>query len=74
MSQIDTAMDNDAGGNDDIGASVAQSISMAMGRREELASDTHGQGTVLGDLLPGIPAFSQPDETVLSAIPELPQD
>jgi len=49
--------DNDAGGRDDVAASVSEAIANAMARQAELQRDTYGQGSVIGDLmnLPDVP-------------------
>jgi len=54
----------DAGGSDDIAATVAESVTAAMGRRAELESDTHGQGSTLGDVM-SLPPAPDVDTTVL---------
>jgi hypothetical protein len=59
-----TGMDADAGGSDDISATVAGSVADAMARRAELESDTHGQGSALGDLV-ALPDPPDIDTTVL---------
>lgn len=41
----------DAGSGDDIASSVDGAVAQAMARQAELASDTHGQGSALGDLI-----------------------
>lgn len=67
MSQIETAMDNDAGGSDTIAATVEAAVSIGMAHVMELESDTHQQGSTVGDLL-ATPPPPDVDETVLGAI------
>lgn len=45
-------MASDAGNSDDHSGTVAGAVAQAMARQAELASDTHGQGTTIGDLVP----------------------
>jgi hypothetical protein len=49
--------DNDAGGRDDVAASVAQAVSNATDRQRELQGDTFGVGSRIGDalVLPAVP-------------------
>lgn len=49
--------DEDPGGRDAVAGDVAGAVTAAMDRRAELASDTFGQGSVIGDLmdLPPVP-------------------
>jgi hypothetical protein len=49
--------DPDPGGGDGVAGDVAGAVTAAMDRRSELASDTFGQGSVIGDLmdLPPVP-------------------
>ena len=47
-----TGGDDDPGGRDSVAGDVAGAVTVAMGRREELASDTHGQGGTIGDIMP----------------------
>lgn len=51
LSPIDAAGDNDAGGRDDVAATVAQAVSNAEARFAEHQADTYGQGSTIGDLL-----------------------
>ena len=46
--------DADPGGSDKTAGTVAGAVAAAMARQAELASDTYGQGGVVGDLL-GLP-------------------
>ena len=57
---IGTGGDADPGGGDSIAGDPAAAVAAAMARREELASDTYGQGSVIGDLmdLPPVPDAS----------------
>jgi hypothetical protein len=48
---IDAAGDADAGGRDDVAATVAQAVSNAEARFAEHQSDTFAQGSTIGDLL-----------------------
>jgi hypothetical protein len=43
--------DADAGGSDSVAWDAAGAVTAAMDRRAELASDTYGQGSVIGDLM-----------------------
>lgn len=56
--------DADAGGRDDVSATVAGAQAAAMARQTEHASDTHAQGTPLGDAvtLPGVSAAGKHSE------------
>lgn len=63
-----TGGDDDPGGRDSVAGDVAAAVTVAMDRRAELASDTYGQGSVIGDLMrlpPGglDPAASSPGTT-----------
>jgi hypothetical protein len=60
-------MAGDAGGSDDISASVAGSVAEAMARRDELESDTHGQGSTLGDVMT-LPPAPDVDTTILGSV------
>lgn len=51
--------DADAGGGDGVAGDVAGAVTAAMDRRSELASDTYGQGSVIGDLMTLPPAPDQ---------------
>lgn len=60
--------DADAGGRDDVGGSVAEAQARAEARYHEHEGDTHGMGSVIGDLVtlpPGglDPAASSPGTT-----------
>jgi hypothetical protein len=44
--------DADPGGRDDVAADPAGAVANAEGRYGELQSDTYGQGSQIGDLLP----------------------
>jgi hypothetical protein len=43
--------DGDAGGQDKTSPTVAEAVAAAMARQSELAGDTYGQGSVIGDLM-----------------------
>lgn len=43
--------DNDAGGQDKTSPTVAGAVTAAMARQAELAADTHGMGSVVGDVI-----------------------
>lgn len=49
--RIFTGGDSDPGGGDSTAGDVAGAVTAAMGRREELASDTNGQGSTIGDIM-----------------------
>lgn len=60
---VDTGGDDDPGGRDAVAGDVAGAVLAAMGRRDELASDTYGQGSTIGDILTLPPQnFSDPNE------------
>jgi hypothetical protein len=46
-----TGGDDDPGGRDSTAGDAAGAVAAAMARREELASDTHGQGSTIGDVM-----------------------
>lgn len=48
---IDAAGDNDAGGRDDVAATVGQAVSNAEARFAEHQGDTYQQGSTIGDLM-----------------------
>ena len=56
---INTGADADPGGRDSVAGDPAAAIA-AMARREELASDTYGQGSTIGDLM-DLPPFPDAD-------------
>ena len=65
---IDAGGDADAGGRDDVAGDVAGAVQAAEARYTEHESDTHQQGSVIGDLVampPGglDPAASSPGTT-----------
>ena len=62
---INTEMDADAGGSDTIAASVAESVAAALAHNAEMESDTHGQGTTVGDLV-ALPTSPDIDSTILN--------
>lgn len=49
LSPIYTGGDNDAGGRSPVASTVAEAVANATGRWQELASDTHQQGSQIGD-------------------------
>lgn len=51
ISPINAAGDDDAGGRDDVSATVAGAVANATGRWQEFQSDTYGQGSTYGDLM-----------------------
>lgn len=51
LSPIDAAGDPDAGGRDDVSATVAGAVANATGRWQEFQGDTFGQGSTYGDLM-----------------------
>ena len=51
ISPVDAAGDNDAGGRDDVAATVAGAVANATDRWHEFQSDTFGQGSTYGDLM-----------------------
>jgi hypothetical protein len=51
ISPIDAAGDPDAGGRDDVAATVAGAVASATARWHEFQSDTFGQGSTIGDLI-----------------------
>lgn len=60
--------DPDPGGSDKTSGTVDGAVAAAMARQAELAADTHGQGSVIGDLMTmppnGLdPAASSPGTT-----------
>ena len=50
-SPIQFTADDDPGGRDIVAADPAAAVAAANARLTELASDTYGQGSVMGDLL-----------------------
>ena len=48
-----------------IAASVAESVAAALAHNAEMESDTHGQGTTVGDLV-ALPMSPDIDSTVLN--------
>jgi hypothetical protein len=54
--------DNDPGGRDTVASDVAGAVANAQARYHELESDTFGQGSRIGDLLPGMPSLFPPFE------------
>lgn len=57
ISPVFAGGDADAGGRDDVAGTVAGSVAAATGRYIEHESDTHAQGSVIGDLVtlpPGV--------------------
>lgn len=61
--------DADAGGRDDVAGDVAGAKAAALARAAEHQSDTYGQGSVIGDLLPppgpGSPGVTAPGEAAI---------
>lgn len=51
LAPIDAAGDNDAGGRDDVAASVAQAVQNATDRWHEFQADALPQGSTIGDLI-----------------------
>jgi hypothetical protein len=51
ISPVDAMGDADAGGRDDVAGTVAASVDAAQARYVEHESDTHAQGSVIGDLV-----------------------
>jgi len=59
--------DNDAGGQDKISPTVDGAVAAAMARQTELASDTYGQGSRIGDAMTFPPAPLDPGVGSLGA-------
>jgi hypothetical protein len=58
ISPVDAAGDADAGGRDDVAATVAGAVASAEARYHELQADTYGQGSTIGDLVDLTPVDS----------------
>ena len=57
--------DADAGGRDDVAATVAGAVAAAEARFREHESDTYGQGSTIGDVMTLPPARQDPAVGVL---------
>lgn len=69
LAPIDAAGDNDAGGRDDVAATVGQAVANAEARFTEHQSDTYGQGSVIGDLVTFPPSPLDPGAGVGNTMP-----
>ena len=69
LAPIDTAGDPDAGGRDDVAATVAQAVANATARWQEFQSDTFGQGSTYGDLVHFPPSPLDPGAGVGNTMP-----
>ena len=70
LSPINAAGDPDAGGRDDVAATVAEAVANATARWHEFQSDTFGQGSVYGDLMTFPPSSLDPGAGVGNTSPE----
>ncbi len=69
LAPIDAAGDADAGGRDDVSATVAGAVVNATGRWHEFQSDTFGQGSTYGDLMTFPPSPEDPGAGVGNTLP-----
>ena len=56
--------DADAGGRDDVSGTVQGAVDAASARYAAHQSDTHGQGSAIGDLMDLAPAMPDADPTI----------
>lgn len=66
---IFAAGDSDAGGRDDVAATVAGAVANATARWQEFQSDTFGQGSTIGDLMHFPPSPLDPGAGVGNTAP-----
>jgi hypothetical protein len=69
ISPIDAAGDPDAGGRDDVAATVAGAVAAATARWHEFQADTFGQGSTYGDLMSFPPSPLDPGAGVGNTTP-----
>jgi len=60
LAPVNAMGDADAGGRDDVAASVAEAVANATARYHEHMSDTYAQGSTIGDILPLPPSPLDP--------------
>lgn len=69
LSPIDAGGDNDAGGRDDVAASVEQAVANATARWHEHQADALPQGSTIGDLMHFPPSGEDPGAGVGNTAP-----
>ena len=69
ISPVNAAGDADAGGRDDVSATVGGAVAAATGRWHEFQSDTYGEGSVIGDLMTFPPSPEDPGAGVGNTLP-----
>jgi hypothetical protein len=69
VTPVNAAGDNDAGGRDDMAATVAEAVASAQGRYHEFQGDTYAQGSTIGDLMQFPPSPLDPGAGVGNTTP-----